>query len=194
MSNNNLETQIALSLRTAKNQLATSQKIANYPDTQNKKNFDPSKSTDSFYMSACNAFFHDGVLILNNLLDDDDDRVISLWNWQEFVDKKSARLQQITDKYEDGPLIQVRHNVIAHQNQNTKANRQPNSRRQGIVNQSLIGMALDISGEAIDIFREYAKEFSRPYSKQYFDSSKSLIEVEEVLKGSSPNLTENDVI
>jgi len=188
------ENQIAQLLRVAKEQITYCKFISNYPAAKGNKNFGVIEPIDIFYKSTCNAFFNDTLLIISSLLDKKDSRVISFWNWNDFVNKKNKELTAITKTFNSSPLIRVRHELVAHQNYKNRNNRIPNSRRRGIIDQRLIDILEQTLEQMISEFRDYASQFSTPYSSQYFDISEAEKEISSVMDQARPTLTDSPVI
>jgi len=188
-----IENQIALLLRVAKEELEYCSTIINYPVKAGNKNFDVISPIDKFYKTVCNMAFNDALLIVGSLLNNKDTRVISLWNFQNFVKEKQEELQTITDKFINYGLKTIRDQIIAHQDTGNKNNNIPNSRRRGIINPDLIKYLQEILYKTIEEFRDYAKRFSTPYSDQYFDVSDARNEIELALIQAKPTLT-NDIV
>lgn len=188
------EHQIAQLLHAAKEQLEYCNVIVNYPAKAGRRNFDVIAPVDKFYKTVCNMAFNDTVLIAGSLLDKKDARVISLWNFKDFVGKKQKELQQLTDKFTNYGLKTIRDQIIAHQDMGNKNNNIPNSRRRGIINLQLIKLLQEILEEMVKEFRDYASNFSRPYGDQYFNTTNARQEVELILNQAKPTLTDDFVI
>jgi len=188
------EYQIALLLRTAKEQLTYCEIITNQPAAAGKRNFDTVSQADNFYKSVCNVFFHDSLLIISSLFDDKDKRVISFKNLLDFYDKKKEKINKLIDDFSNSPLKQMRDQIIAHQDTNNRNNNIPNSRRRGIINPELLKLLQKFLESAINEFRDYASKFKTSYSDQYFDTSEAKQEIELILSQAKPVLTDNFVI
>lgn len=194
MSSRKLENQIAILLRTTNEQFATSSYISKCPSLKGKKNFDPTIQRDSFYKNVCNVFFHDGLLILSSLLDEKDARVIGLWNWKEFIKEKQVELKQITEDFKDSQLYIIRNQIVAHQDKANHSNNFPDSRRRGIIDPDLIDEAVELMRRLIELFQNFTRDFSTPYSEQYFEVNKALGQIKDVMESAPPALTDSHVI
>lgn len=188
------ENQIAQLLRVAKEQLEYCNAIVNYPAKMGRKNFDVIAPKDGFYKTICNMAFNDTLLIVGSLLDNKDARVISLWNFKDFTDKKQNELQKITNEFKNTGLKTIRDQIIAHQDISNRNNNIPNSRRRGIIDSKIIKSLQEILEKMIKEFRDYAAKFKNPYSDQYFDTFEARKEIELVLSQAKPDLTDNFVI
>jgi len=188
-----IEPQIAQLLKVAKEQLEYCRIIIDYPSRVGKRNFDVTAPKDKFYKTVCNMAFNESLLIIGSLLDKDS-RAISLWNLQDFVKNKQRELKNIKNKFTSTGLQTIRDQIVAHQDTGNANNNIPNSRRRGIIPPELIKLLCEILDEIIKEFRDYTKNFSAPYSDQYFDTTDARNEVETVLGQASPNLTDDFVI
>lgn len=187
------EHHVAEHLRIAKEQLAYCKFISNYPKNMGKKGFDTVATIDSFYKSTCNMFFNDSLLIISSFLNNDK-RVMSFWNWQDFMKHKRKEIESITDIFNKKNFKQIRDQMIAHQDISNANNNFPSPRRRGIIRQEIVEQLQDILDKMIKELCDYAKKFSTPYSSQYFDSSNAEKEIKTVMKLAEPVLTNDDLI
>ncbi len=188
------EYQIAQLLLVAKEQLEYCHTITGYPQKIGKRNFDVIAPKDKFYKSVCNLAFGDSLLIIGSLLDKNNKKAISFWNFDDFPAKKTQELNDLTQKFQDTRLKTIRDQLIAHQDVNNRNNTIPNYRRRGIVDPAIIKSLQEILDEMIKEFYDYTSKFTNPHSPDYFNSSGAKKEVEEVIEEAPPKLTDGFVI
>jgi len=100
----------------------------------------------------------------------------------------------LTDNFNNSFFKKMRDQVITHQDINNRANSIPSYRRRGIIGVGLVRESQKILEDMIKEFRDYASEFTNPYSDQYFDIISAKKEIESVLSQAEPTLTDSHVI
>lgn len=188
-----MESQIAGLLKLSQEQLARSEFISQYPKSVEMNNYDPISKIDSFYKNICNVCFYDSLLIAASLLSKDD-RVISFWNWERFIDQKQKGLEKIEKLFESYKLKQVRNEIVAHADFNNRTNSFPYLNRKGIINEKFIKCLKKIQLKLIDEFLDYTKKYSTPYSNDNFSTKETIRIIKDVMRKASPKMTKNVVI
>jgi hypothetical protein len=186
--------QIAMLLQIANSNLTYSEIIISYPKIAGKRNYDPSEKIDSFYKKTCNVFFNDSLLILSNLLDNKDKRVMSFKNCSEFYNTKKQKIDKLINNFNKSHLQIMRDQILAHQDISNTNNNIPDYRTRGITNPQLIDLLRKFLSIAISEFKDYAKSVKTPYSNQAFDTSNVKKEIALILNQAKPILTDCDVI
>ncbi len=185
--------QLADLLVVAKYDLSYCKSITDYPEKNGFKHFDTSTNIDAFYKSICNVCFHDSLLITATLLDKDP-RVISFWNRKDFVNTRGEKLTEITELLEKSGLKTIRDQIVGHADTANETNNYPFSRKQGIVNKFLIKKLDELHQELVALFRDVMATNQNPYSEDYFNTSESEREIEEVLDKAKPKMTNSPVV
>jgi hypothetical protein len=185
--------QIVELLKVAGEELAYCSFILNFPKENNYKNFDVNDRAAIFYKTVGNVCFHDALLIIASLLDRDS-RIISFWNWQEFVDKKRPELEDIALRFNNSPLLMIRDQMSAHVDHGNRGNNFPYSKRRGLINFRLVESLGDYLKELHVLFHEYTRDTGQPWASTIFDTAESLEEIDSVMKMARPALTNADII
>ncbi len=186
------EYEIAGLLIVAKRQLVYSEFIARYPASAGKRDFDLVSPTDLFYRNVCSLSYHDGLLIIGSLVDKDK-RVMSFWNWPDFVSIKTEALQKLTDEFNRSGLKDIRDQIVAHQDSSNGNNNFPDARRGG-VRINLIDKTQQFLQKLIAEFYNYKKIKNLIYSPTNFDIGDVYNEVKSVMLFAKPTLTDNFII
>lgn len=190
--NNAKEYQYAELLQVAVNQLSYCKIISKYPWDGNI--FSSKDISSNFFKRVCNACFLESCLIICNLLDKKDEKVISFFNWEEFVSDNIRK--QILDDLVKTPdfkqLLICRHQIFAHQNNSNKNNNFPSDRLRLLINDSLINWSDKILSILIRLFDNYTRSNNRPYSfDSYFWTENSETEIEFMLNWLKPKIEKN---
>jgi len=185
-----LENQIAQLIHIAKEDITYCEYIINYPIYNGKKNFNTTSSINSFYKNIHNLSFNNGLLIVGSLLNKDK-RIISLWNYPEFILKNEKELKNLTAEFSEKGLKTIRNQIIAHQDIENENNYSIYNRKKGFINKYLIQALKEILEEIINKF----SFFSTSYDKQYFNNIDDAVkEIEQILNQVKPILTDDYVI
>lgn len=185
--------QVAGLLVVASKRISYCETIIKFPAKSGKKNFDNTDPASQFYKNVCNTSFYDAVLIVGSLLDSDT-RVVSLLNWAEFMSEKDKEIRAVIQKFKSEGFKEIRDQLIAHVDIDNSNNMFPHLRTQGVVDSNLILKLRLILDSLIVEFLDYTKKNNKPYSPNYFDVDGSVKEVEFVLDGQRPVLTDNYMI
>jgi hypothetical protein len=192
VSNQWKEHEVAQMLLLAKKQFAYAEFIAKYPATAGRRDFDLTSSVDLFYRNVCSLSAQDGLLLLGSLVSKDG-RVMSFWNWTDFVNMRKTKLQTLTDKFSSSGLKTVRDQVVAHQDSNNKNNNFVFTRRSG-VHLTLIEQMQVFLQELIDEFYAYTNTKMPIFSPNYFDAGDAYAEVGAIFSLAKPTLTDGFII
>ena len=185
--------QLADLLLIAKKRLAYCKFISSFPENNGFKHFSPSVNIDAFYKSVYNVCFYEALLITSTLLDKDT-RVISFWNRQDLVSAKKEKLNVITEEFKSLGLKTIRDQLVGHMDISNQNNNYPYSRIRGIISKTLVKSLSDVLIKSIEFFREYMKECGNPYSDEYFNTTDSYNEIQEVMEKARPQMTNEPVI
>ncbi|NVP17126.1 hypothetical protein HUU51_00190 [Candidatus Gracilibacteria bacterium] len=183
------EYQFAELIKVAVNQLSYSRKIIEYPGNENV--FSLNDIPSNFYKKICNTCFIEACLIICNLLNEKDKRVISFFNWKELVENNSYKtiLDGLIKIDEFKRLKDCRDQVFGHQDIANHNNNFPNDRLRGIINPILIQDAEKILEVLVKIFDCFTREKNTPYDlDSYFGTQKSEEEIKFILTSVNPKI------
>ena len=187
-----MENKIAQLLRVAIWRVTYCEVIVSYPNRFTKGSFDNIHPIDRFYRNVCVMSFSDVVLMLGSLLDKDN-RVISFWNWKEFISKRKDELEALKRLFESHGLQEIRDQIIAHQDSTHAENTFPDARIKGYTHPIYVERAQHILLELIKLFYQHTTESGTPYSSDYFGNAEAREQIETVLSVAKPILT-NDLV
>lgn len=184
--------QITDLLKVARDRLAYCEYIADYPGLFEIKNFDPGSNIDIFYRNIYNTCFDDSLLIIATLLDDKrDPRLISFWNWSDFISHydNQVGLKEIIDLFQIHGLREIRDQIVGHMDISNKTNNYPYNRRTGMINSELVRRLKQLQEKLIKLLIQYKNDYAA-----YFDTKQAMQEIKEVMDRAKPKMTDNDVI
>lgn len=188
-----METKIALLLRVAKEQLAYTIYIGKYPAEHGYKHLDVTAPRDKFYKNVNVAFFHESLLAVFSLLDGDS-RVISFLNWTDFMGAKGEEITAIKNKFTQYGFATLRNQVVAHLDTNNSLNRIPTARQTAMISEEATTKLEEIINELIILFLDYTGQHGNQYAESYFDVSKVVAQLAEIMEVARPTMTQNPVI
>lgn len=185
--------EVAGNILIAKKHLAYAEFIAEYPESVGKRDFDLITPVDRFYRNLCSLAYSDAILLISSLVKMGDSRVMSFWNWPEFVAARGKELQCLTNEFERSGQKTVRDQMIAHQDSSNRNNNVPSARRLGIRTE-VIKQAQSFLQKLIDEFFVFTNESSPVYSPDYFNADDAYEEIEKMFSLAPPTLTDNVII
>lgn len=187
-----MQFQVAEMLRVSKKQLLYAELISNYPQKAGKKDFSLNNPLDLFYRNVSHLSYQDGLLLISSLINKDD-RIISFWNWDEFIKDRKAELEILTTEFEKSGLKNVRDQVIAHQDRSNENNRFIDSRTRG-VRPEIIKKTQEFLEKLIVEFILYTATKGETYNDVYFNTVDAQEEIETIMSLAKPELTNNFII
>lgn len=193
MVNGNMESKIAQVLKMAQGQLSFSLFVVEYPKSVGMNDFNPSSEVDIFYNNICNVFFYDSLLLTASLLGTDC-RLISFWNWKEFISKKEKELKNISIFFESSSLKKIRDQIVGHIDLSNSANNTLYYNRRGRINEKYISDLKSVHLDLAREFNDYTKKNTQPYSSDYFDTTKNIQTMKVLIDKFKPTLTGSNTI
>ncbi len=189
----NYETKIAMLLQVAKEQLSYTNYIGKYAIEHGYRNLDTSAPRDKFYKNANIAFFHESLLATFSLLDNDV-RVISFFNWPEFMAQKSIEIKAIKKKFANYGFVILRNQVVAHLDNANSLNRMPNVRQTAMMSEEITERLMEIINDLTNLFHEYTDQYSSRYTRDLFDTAAVEAQLADIMEAAQPTMTHNPVI
>lgn len=151
-----------------------------------KRDFNLTSVSDLFYRSINTLAFNHALILIDSLLNKDP-RVISFYNWPEFLKAKKTDLDSLSSDYANTGLARIRDQVVAHQDSNNRNNNFLFTRRSGI-HENRISQVDDLLNRLAVLLLDYIEQCGESLSKDFFDVSDAELEISQAINTFKPDL------